>query len=187
MKSINELINDKYQSSDNKAKEKIVAEDVNSYSNSAILESLKESVNIHWQQAMELTGQSVHLKRWGYKKLANLFAKYGKEEHDHAAIAISRLEFFDTDYQPLVVSPRVWKRHDIRAIIEFNLEGVRNAAVVEKRIISQARMTGDEITAQEIIPLLRGSDDGILEFEKMLRLIDDMGLENFLTLISNPL
>jgi bacterioferritin (cytochrome b1) len=184
MKSINELINK--DQSNNKAEEKIVAEDATTYSNTAILESLKESVDIHWQQAMELTGQSAHLNRWGYKKLGNLFAEYAKEEHDHAAVAISRLEFFDTDYQPLSVSPRVWKRHDVRAIIEFNLEGVRKAAVIEKRIIAQARMSGDEITAQEIIPLLRGSDDGILEFEKMLRLIDDMGLDNFLTLIAKP-
>lgn len=187
MKSIKELIDNNINLDRNNTEEKTVAEDINNYSSPAIVDSLKESVNIHWQQAMELTGQSAHLKRWGYEKLANLFAEYGKEEHDHAAIAISRLEFFDTDYQPLIVSPRVWKRHDIRAIIEFNLEGVRNAAVVEKRIIAQARMSGDEITAQEIIPLLKGSDDGILEFEKMLRLIDDMGLDNFLTLISNPL
>lgn len=165
---------------------KTESQDIQEYSSDDLTNLLKESVNIHWQQAMELTGQGVHLKRWGYAKLGDLFAQYAKEEHDHAAIAISRLEFFDLDYQPITVTPRIWKRHDVKAMIEFNLVGVKNASVVEKSVIKKARDAGDEITAQKFIPLLRGSDDGILEFERMLKLIEQMGIENFLTLISDP-
>jgi len=164
-----------------------IAQDIVEYSNNEVAELLKQSVNIHWQQAMELTGQGVHLNRWGYQKLGDLFLEYGKEEHEHAAIAISRLEFFDIDYQPISVTPRIWKRHDIPSMIEFNLKGVQNAALVEKATITTARMVGDEITANIMIPLLKGSDDGIMEFEKMLKLISQMGLENFLTLIANPI
>lgn len=162
------------------------AESITDYSNPKIIPLIKESVNIHWQQASELAGQSIHLKRWGYEKLGKLFSEYSLEEHQHAEIAISRLEFFDEDYQPITITPRVWKRHDVKAILEFNLEGVRNAAKVEKAVIIESRKAGDEITAQEFVPLLKGSDDGILEFEKMLKLIEQMGIENFLTLISDP-
>lgn len=159
---------------------------VEEYSSDHVTELLKQSVNIHWQQAMELTGQGVHLKRWGYNKLGDLFMQYAKEEHEHASIAIARLEFFDEDYQPITVTPRVWKRHDVKAMIEFNLQGVKNAALVEKATIVAARNVGDEISANIMIPLLKGSDDGISEFEKMLKLIEQMGIENFLTLIADP-
>lgn len=158
------------------------AQNIEEYSDNQVADLLKKSVNIHWQQATELTGQGVHLNRWGYKKLGDLFLEYGKEEHEHAAIAISRLEFFDIDYQPVVISPRVWKRHDIKSIIEFNLQGVKNAAIVEKATITTARTVGDEMTANIMIPLLKGSDDGIREFESMLKLIEQLGIENFLTL-----
>jgi bacterioferritin (cytochrome b1) len=163
------------------------AQTIEGYSSNQVISLIKESVNIHWQQAMELTGQGVHLKRWGYTKLGDLFIEYGKEEHDHAAIAIHRLEFFDQDYQPITVTPRTWKRHDIKSMIEFNLEGVKNAAITEKAVIKISRELGDEMTAKQFVKLLKGSDDGILEFEKMLKLIEQMGIENFLTLIANPI
>lgn len=162
------------------------SQNINEYSSGELAPLLQQSVNIHWQQAIELTGQGVHLTRWGYKKLGDLFIQYAEEEHQHAAIAISRLEFFDIDYQPITITPRTWKRHDVKSMIEFNLVGVKNASVIEKAVIKKARDTGDEITAQEFIPLLRGSDDGILEFERMLKLIEQMGIENFLTMIADP-
>jgi bacterioferritin (cytochrome b1) len=158
------------------------AQSVSEYSNDTVVNLLKQSVDIHWQQAMELTGQGAHLTRWGYKKLGDLFTAYGKEEVEHATIAISRLEFFDIDYQPISVTPRVWKRHDVKAIIEFNLDGVKNAAQIERATITAARLSGDEMTSQIVIPLLKGSDDGIAEFERMLKLIEQMGIDNFLTL-----
>ena len=180
MRPIEELLKEQM------SEDQISAQTVEGYSSDQVMSLMKESVNIHWQQAMELAGQGVHLKRWGYTKLGNLFTQYAEEEHQHAAIAISRLEFFDQDYQPITVTPRVWKRHDVQAMIEFNLEGVKNAAVVEKAVIKMSRELSDEMTAQAFIPLLKGSDDGILEFERMLKLIEQMGIENFLTLIADP-
>lgn len=167
MKSINELL---------------TAQEVGGYSSQNVIELIKKSLNIHWQQCTELTGQAVHLERWGYKKLAGVLKADAEQEHEHAMVNLKRLEFFDLDYQPLVVQPRVWKRHDMMALIQFNLEGVRTAAAVERAIITAARAVGDELTANAIIPLLQGSEDGILLYESYLKLIEQMGLENFLTL-----
>ena len=171
MKSIKELINNESQ-----------AQEVEGYSTNQVIELLKESLNIHWQQAIELTAQSVHLDRWGYKKLASVFKEDSEEEHQHARINFERLEFFDQDYQPITVQPRVWKRHDVKAIIEFNLQGVRSAASIERATITAARVVGDEITANMMIPLLQGSEDGIRLYESYIKLIEEMGLDNFLTL-----
>lgn len=147
-----------------------------------VVSLLKQSLNIHWQQTLALTSQAEHLKRWGYKKLAKIFKADSKQEHKHAAINIRRLEFFDTDAQPEVVAPPVWKREDVLAIIQYNLDSVKLAADTERKTISQAREVGDEITANIMIPLLKGSEDGIILYESFLKLIDQMGLENFLTM-----
>jgi bacterioferritin (cytochrome b1) len=41
---------------------------------------------------------------------------------------------------------------------------------------------GDQITVQMFIELLQGSEDGIELYEGFLKLIEQMGVDNFLTL-----
>lgn len=159
-----------------------VAQEVVGYSSNAVIDLLKKSLNIHWQQCTALTAQGEHLDRWGYKKLAEIIKADAKQEQEHAAINISRLEFFDVDYQPLVVNPPVWKRHDMVAMIQYNLDSVREASATERATIVAARAAGDELTANVMIPLLQGSEDGIILYEGYLKLIEQMGLENFLSL-----
>ena len=143
MQSIQDLLKDNIELTISTTGTGDTVSEIAEYSSNEVIDFIKQSVNIHWQQAMELTGQGVHLKRWGFTKLGNLFTGYAEEEHQHAAIAISRLEFFDVDYQPISVTPRQWKRHDVKAIIEFNLQGVKNASVVERAAITTARNVGD--------------------------------------------
>lgn len=155
---------------------------IEGYSSNPVIDFLKESLNIHWQQCAALTAQAVHLERWGYKKLAAIIKEDAEEEHQHAAENIKRLEFFDADYQPLNVNIPVWTRHDMLAIINYNLNSVRQAATVERATITAARSVGDELTANIMIPLLQGSENGIKLYESYLKLIEQMGLDNFLTL-----
>lgn len=162
--------------------EKTESQEVSGYSADTVISLLKESLNIHWQQALALTAQAVHLERWGYKKLAAIIKADAEQEHEHAAINVDRLEFFDQDYQPLSVTQPVWTRHDMLAMITYNLESVKKAADVERRTITIARSVGDEMTAHIMIPLLQGSEDGIRLYEGYLKLISQMGLDNFLTL-----
>lgn len=158
------------------------AQEVQGYSSDSVVELLKKSLNIHWQQTTSLAAQAVHLERWGYKKLAAILEADAKEEHEHATINLQRLEFFDVDYQPLVVAPPVWTRHDMVAMIKYNLDSVREAAATERATITAARAVGDEMTANTMIPLLQGSEDGIRLYEGYLKLIEQMGIDNFLTL-----
>lgn len=160
----------------------IKAQTLEGYSNQQVIDLLKQSLNIHWQQCAALTAQAEHLKRWGYSKLASLIEEDAKQEREHASENIKRLEFFDIDYQPFSMTQPVWKRHDMVAMIKYNLESVRTASVVERATIMAARAVGDEITAHIMIPLLQGSEDGIVLYESYLKLIDEMGLENFLSL-----
>lgn len=161
---------------------KTVSQSVDGYTSSDVIELLKKSLNIHWQQTTSLSAQSVHLERWGYKKLAAVLKADALEEHEHAMINLRRLEFFDMDYQPLVVAPPTWTRHDMVAMIQYNLASVREAAATERATITAARSVGDELTANVMIPLLQGSEDGIELYEGYLKLIKQMGIDNFLTL-----
>jgi bacterioferritin (cytochrome b1) len=158
------------------------AQEVVGYSSDTVIELIKKSLNIHWQQTTVLTAQAEHLERWGYKKLAAIIKEDSKQEQEHAAINIKRLEFFDADYQPLTVSPPVWKRHDMVAMIQYNLDSVREASASERATIVAARAVGDEMTANIMIPLLKGSEDGIVLYEGYLKLIEQMGLDNFLSI-----
>lgn len=158
------------------------SQEVSGYSTNAVIELLKKSLNIHWQQTTSLSAQAVHLERWGYKKLAQVIKQDAEEEHKHAVVNLKRLEFFDVDYQPLVVSPKSWTRHDMVAMIQYNLDSVREASIVERTTIVAARSVGDEITANMMIPLLEGSENGIELYESYLKLIEQMGVDNFLTL-----
>lgn len=158
------------------------AQQVNGYSSDSVIELLKKSLNIHWQQTTVLTAQAIHLERWGYKKLAAIIKEDAQQEHEHAAENLKRLEFFDIDYQPLNVAPKTWTRHDMVAMINYNLDSVREAAAAERATITAARAAGDELTANIMIPLLQGSEDGIKLYEGFLKLIEQMGLDNFLTL-----
>ena len=164
------------------SEENTQAQETEGYSSSSVIELLKKSLNVHWQQTTSLSAQAVHLDRWGYKKLAAVIKEDALQEHQHAMINIARLEFFDEDYQPLVVAPASWARHDMVAMIKYNLDSVREASAVERATIVAARSVGDEITAQTMIPLLQGSEDGIELYEGYLKLIDQMGLDNFLSL-----
>lgn len=177
-KSIDELITQAQTTQEKNS----TAQEVAGYSSETVVELLKKSLNIHWQQTTALSAQAVHLERWGYKKLAAVLKADALEEHEHAMVNLKRLEFFDADYQPMSVNPPVWTRHDMVAMINYNLDSVRQASATERATIVAARAVGDELTANIMIPLLQGSEDGIELYESYLKLIEEMGIDNFLTL-----
>jgi len=184
MKTISELLQDQERAILNMDKklENTESQEITNYSTETVIELLKKSLNIHWQQTTALSAQAVHLERWGYKKLATIIKEDAEQEHEHSMINLERLEFFDSDYQPLNVSPSVWKRHDIVAMINYNLSSVKEASAAERATIVAARAVGDEMTANIMIPLLQGSEEGIKLYEGFLKLIEQMGLDNFLSI-----
>ena len=132
MKSISDLLKEQ----ENKFME-TESQVIENYSNNMVVELLKKSLNIHWQQTTVLSAQAVHLERWGYKKLAAVIKADAIQEQTHAMINVERLEFFDADYQPLMVSPPTWTRHDMVAMIKYNLDFT--VLVAKQQLIRQLR------------------------------------------------
>jgi bacterioferritin (cytochrome b1) len=185
-RTISELLLSEESNTAPEEKEIVVTEenvsDQTEVESDSVVELLKKSLNVHWQQTTTLSAQAVHLERWGYTKLAKLVKADALQEHEHSIINITRLEFFDEDYQPLLVHPPAWKRHDMLSMIQYNLNSVQEAAKVERETILAARAVGDEMTANIMIPLLQGSEDGITLYTGFLKLIEEMGLDNFLSI-----
>ncbi len=184
MKTIAELLLEQGKPMDQQQEQENTqtVQEITGYTIDTVIDLLKQSLNIHWQQTTALTAQAIHLERWGYKKLAAIIKEDAEQEHQHAIVNMARLEFFDADYQPLNIAPPSWTRHDMVALIKYNLDSVREAAQAERATITAARSVGDELTANTMIPLLQGSEDGIKLYEGFLKLIDQMGIDNFLTL-----
>jgi bacterioferritin len=155
--------------------------DLSNNYNPSVIAGLRQSLTIHWQQAQTLTAQAQHFERWGYSKRAKITAEDAAQEVDHANIVLRRLEFFDVSLQ-YEVGPMRWERHNIVSIIKANLTSVQQAASNERSTIQAARASGDELTANIMIPLLEGSEAGIIQFQAELKMIETMGLDNFLTL-----
>lgn len=149
--------------------------------NAQVIDLLKQSLTIHWEQCQALTAQAEHFTRWGYNKIAKRYKEDAEQEHEHATINLKRLEFFDESV-PYSANVLPWPRHDMVGIIKYTLDSVNKAAIVERSLIMAARAVGDEITAHMTIPLLEGSEAGIIECQANLKMIDEMGLDNFLTL-----
>lgn len=178
-KSIEELIM-MQQSEETVKAEYISSDEIKNNINTQVIELLKESLVIHWEQTQMLTAIGEHLDRWGYKKIATLMKEDAEEEHKHATIVLQRLEFFDTtvDYNVPQVS---WPRHDMIGILKAVLASVNKAALSERALIVAARSVGDELTANIAIPLLEGSEKGIIEMQAYLKQADQMSLPDFLS------
>jgi bacterioferritin (cytochrome b1) len=150
--------------------------------NQEVVNWMLKSIAAHWKQTASLTEQAQHFERWGYKKLAEATAADAEQEHGHAQALFERLEFYDVDYSYPPIDIQRWTRHDIVAIINFNLESDKEAQSIEKAGILAAREVGDELTAKVFIKLLKGSEQGILDNTADLKVIEQIGVDNFLTL-----
>lgn len=159
-------------------------EDVISDNTEVICNALTQSVILHWQQVHMFTEQSRHFDVWGYKELATRYEQEAEYERLHAKLLYERLEFYNVVpiYDMKVVS---WPRHDIVGTLDTNLKYDYIAQGIEKNGIKVARDNNDEITAQIFIELLKGSEDGIKENNTDLKIIEQIGVQNYLTLKAN--
>jgi bacterioferritin len=123
--------------------------------------------------------QAEHFRRWGYKKLAEEAAEEGVGEQYHLKIVTERLEFYDISPGYEHSAPE-WPRHDYEGILDANYVLESGAMYAERAIIRVARDAGDEITAKIFADLLAGSEASVSEIEATKKLIEAIGLDNFL-------
>ena len=145
-----------------------------------VIEVLQASLRLHWSQAEMYDLQAVHFARWGYEKLAAAWAGYAAEERGHIKKLSKRLEFFDvqpaTDYSHIE-----WPRHDFEGILTSNYEADLSAAEAERAGFMACTEVGDSTSAKIFTKLRKGSEDSLANIEAIRMVIEQVGLENYLT------
>ena len=76
--------------------------------------------------------------------------------------------------------PVVWPRHDFEGVLDSNYEGDRAAAEAERAGYKTCDEAGDANGAVLFQELLKGSEDSMANIEAIRKVIEQIGLDNFL-------
>jgi len=144
-----------------------------------VTEALQSSVRLHLTAIENYQAQAEHFARWGYSKLGEKYLADAEEEREHFRMVAARLEYYDA--QPVYdhTQPN-WPRHDYEGILSANLDLESGAASVERTNVLKCREVGDELSAKVFAKLLKGSEASIAEIEAIQKVIEQIGVDNFL-------
>lgn len=144
-----------------------------------VVNALQASLRLHLTAVENYQAQAEHFDRWGYSKLADKYRGDVAEEREHLASVMQRLEYYDE--QPVYDHDEPsWPRHDYEGIVAANLELETAAAKVERANVLACRAVGDEVSARIFADLLEGSEGSIAEIEAIQKVLEQIGVDNFL-------
>jgi bacterioferritin (cytochrome b1) len=145
-----------------------------------VIAALQECFSLHLTAIEHYETLSAHFSRWGYPKLAEKYAEDVKEEQEHLARLNARLEFYDVAPTCEHACP-TWPRHDFEGILAANMALESNAAEAERTAVVACRAAGDELSAVAVAENLVGSEASVAEIEATYRVIEQIGLDNYLS------
>ena len=144
-----------------------------------VIDALQASVRLHMTAVEHYQSQAEHFDRWGYAKLSDTSRGEAEEERRHLHEVQARLEYYDE--QPAFDHDQPdWPRHDFEGILAANLALETAAADVERANVAACRNVGDEISAVLFTQLLEGSEEAVAAIEAKQRVIEQIGLDNYL-------
>ena len=141
--------------------------------------ALQLSAGLHWLAIEQYAAQAVHFVRSGYPKLAADAAADAEEERGHLKAVLERLEFYDISPSYEHDKPE-WPRHDYEGILSANYALELKAMNAERGNVIVARGASDELSALVFAELLAGSEEAVAKIEATRKLIEQIGLDNYL-------
>lgn len=147
----------------------------------AVIDCLQNAVSLHLTAVEHYATIAEHLDRAGYHKLGDRFRGDAEEERGHLKKAMERLEYYQTAPVLTHAAP-VFPRYDVPGILAANLSLEESAAAAERRHVTECRAAGDELSALVFVDLLEGSEQSIKEIEADRFVIQQIGLDNWLSL-----
>ena len=144
-----------------------------------VIAALQSAVRLHLTAIENYQAQGEHFGRWGYSKLAEKYRGDAEEERQHLSRVLSRLEYYDEQPTYEHAEPS-WPRHDYEGILAANLELESAAAAAERQGVLACRAAGDELSALVLATLLEGSEGSISETEAIQKVIEQIGVDNYL-------
>lgn len=148
-------------------------------STDGVVASLQRGVSLHLTAIENYEAQAAHFGRWGYSKLAERFKGDAKEERGHLRALMERLEYYDVQPTYEHQTPS-WPRHDFEGIVASNYDLETEAAAAERAAVLACRSVGDERSALVFASNLEGSEASIAEIEAIQKLIEQIGVDNYL-------
>lgn len=144
-----------------------------------VIDALQSSARAHFTAVEHYASVAEHCDRWGYAKLAERFRREADDERTHLRQVMSRLEYYDVTVVFDHKFPS-WPRHDFPGILAASLAMEAAAAALERVNVMACRVVGDERTTILFADLLEGSEHSIREIEAAQRVIEEIGLDNYL-------
>lgn len=144
-----------------------------------VVAALQRSAALHLTAIEHYSTLGEHHARWGYSELGNRWKRDAEEERGHLRSVFARLEFYDVPADLAHDAP-AWPRHDVEGILAASLELEAAAANAERSGVLISRAAGDEQSALVFASLLEGSEDAIRLLEADMKVIGQVGVDNWL-------
>ncbi len=119
-------------------------------------------------------------ENWGYKRLSSNIKKQSMGEMKHAEKLIERILFLD-GMPKMDEMAKLNIGKDVKQQLENDLALERMAVGAYNQAIETCRKVGDNATADFLKPILRDEEEHVDFLEQQLGLIDQLGLQNYLS------
>ena len=117
---------------------------------------------------------------WGLEKLYERINHEMEEETEHADVLIKRILFLEGTPN-MTITEKVVIGHDVPSMLQSDLDVEYRVVKELKEVIAYCEQCGDYQTREELEVLLKDTEeDHAYWLEKQLRLIDMIGLPNYL-------
>lgn len=123
---------------------------------------------VQWQQLREM----------GYGELAEARKADAAEELEHAGKLVKRI--IELEGTPAMARATVATEWDVQGMLEAGLKIEEEARTAYAQAITEMLNSPDQVTADLLNDNQRANEDGVLWHERQLRLIEQMGLQNYL-------
>ncbi len=119
-------------------------------------------------------------ENWGYRRLGEMTKKQSIGEMKHAEKLIERILFLE-GLPKMDEMAKIKIGRDVRQQLENDLALEKSAVVAYNRAVDICRKAGDNATADFLKDILKDEEDHVDMLETQLGLIEQLGLQNYLS------
>jgi len=144
-----------------------------------IIDLLNKGLGYELTAVNQYLAQSMMCKHLGYHKLAQHFFTDYQEERTHAEMLIDRILFLE-GVPVIQVGEHINLGTSVKEMIENDVKLETSVVKFYNEVVARCTDLKDAGSRELAEALLKSSEDDVLELESDLKLITNIGLENFL-------
>ncbi len=145
-----------------------------------VLAVLNEMLKEELGAILQYTVHAEMCENWGYKRLSAVTKKQAIGEMKHAERQIERILFLEGTPRVSELPPlKIGK--DVKQQLTNDLALERSAVAAYNKSVQTCREAGDNASADFLTEILKDEEDHVDQLEEQLGLIEQLGLENYLS------